>query len=456
VNLLAAQVAAHQTGAAAECYRQLRRRGDLTDGERAAAAALYACLGLDDLPTKEVRRAAAEALDRLDRIPEEIVIDFLGVGGRDTVEFLAECMTAVALLYDGKTEASARQFESVLVMPGVRYGIWKLYALGGLALARAFDGRCTEARSLATSAITFAEANDAAHFHGLAFAHLALAHVALDRCDWEAMTYHLRESQARAQRTGRTSFLGLQRLFLIEQTAATRGADAALAELRRAERRAGEPPVVVELGRAREVRLLIEEGSLVQARALIANAPAEADAGLCIDLELASRHVELARQLLDHCDRAPGLRANIQRLLRTVAVCVAEGRSESAALVLQEALSLAEREGLRRPFLEQPAAMKILRSEALRGSHAFARTILQVASTTGGRQTGQLLLSEPLTQRECEVLDYLPTRLENKDIASALFVSTNTLKSHLRHIYTKLDVEDRDAAVAAASDLGLL
>ncbi len=65
-------------------------------------------------------------------------------------------------------------------------------------------------------------------------------------------------------------------------------------------------------------------------------------------------------------------------------------------------------------------------------------------------------LVEPLTDREREILDYLPTRLSNTDIASHLYVSVNTLKSHLRHIYTKLAATNRDEAVARATDLGLL
>ena len=82
VNLLAAQVAAHDAGNATETYRQLRRRR-LSHGETAAACALYACLGLNDLPTTEVHKAASEARALLIRFDDELVIDFIGVGGRD-------------------------------------------------------------------------------------------------------------------------------------------------------------------------------------------------------------------------------------------------------------------------------------------------------------------------------------------------------------------------------------
>ena len=61
-----------------------------------------------------------------------------------------------------------------------------------------------------------------------------------------------------------------------------------------------------------------------------------------------------------------------------------------------------------------------------------------------------------LTKRERAVLRYLPTRLNNREISSDLYVSMNTLKTHLRSTYRKLGVESRAAAVERARHLGLL
>ena len=65
-------------------------------------------------------------------------------------------------------------------------------------------------------------------------------------------------------------------------------------------------------------------------------------------------------------------------------------------------------------------------------------------------------LVERLTERETAVLRYLPTKLSQRDIASELFVSPNTVKTHCAAIYRKLGVGDRKAAVQTARDLGLL
>lgn len=65
-------------------------------------------------------------------------------------------------------------------------------------------------------------------------------------------------------------------------------------------------------------------------------------------------------------------------------------------------------------------------------------------------------LIEDLTDREIGVLWYLPSELSQREIASELFVSLNTVKTHCKAIYRKLGVPGRKAAVQTARDLGLL
>lgn len=65
-------------------------------------------------------------------------------------------------------------------------------------------------------------------------------------------------------------------------------------------------------------------------------------------------------------------------------------------------------------------------------------------------------LDELLTERELAVLRYLPTSLSTADIASEMFVSPNTVKTHIRHIYGKLGAGRRADAVRRARDRGLI
>ena len=63
---------------------------------------------------------------------------------------------------------------------------------------------------------------------------------------------------------------------------------------------------------------------------------------------------------------------------------------------------------------------------------------------------------EPLSEREWDVLRYLPTMLTFAEIGSELYISVNTTKSHVRNIYRKLGVEGRREAVRRARQFQML
>ena len=65
-------------------------------------------------------------------------------------------------------------------------------------------------------------------------------------------------------------------------------------------------------------------------------------------------------------------------------------------------------------------------------------------------------LAEPLSEKERQVLQFLPTHLSAIEIARQIFVSVNTLRTHIKAIYRKLDVNTRSQAVRRAETLGLI
>ena len=75
---------------------------------------------------------------------------------------------------------------------------------------------------------------------------------------------------------------------------------------------------------------------------------------------------------------------------------------------------------------------------------------------TPDRSTDQRTADDGLSDRELEVLRLLATELTGPEIARRLFVSVNTLRTHTKHIYTKLDVNTRRGAVRRAAEAGLL
>lgn len=64
--------------------------------------------------------------------------------------------------------------------------------------------------------------------------------------------------------------------------------------------------------------------------------------------------------------------------------------------------------------------------------------------------------AEPITDGETRVLRYLPTNLRAPEIAAELCLSVNTVRTHMRHLYAKLDAHGRTEAVERARVLGLL
>ena len=86
----------------------------------------------------------------------------------------------------------------------------------------------------------------------------------------------------------------------------------------------------------------------------------------------------------------------------------------------------------------------------------FTDRVLAIADRVALGAAVPTVRTELLSKREQRVLRYLPTRLTTREIATELYISMNTLKTHLKSIYRKLDATSRGDAVARAKSLGLL
>jgi DNA-binding NarL/FixJ family response regulator len=96
--------------------------------------------------------------------------------------------------------------------------------------------------------------------------------------------------------------------------------------------------------------------------------------------------------------------------------------------------------------------------ELFRAVRAAAKGEAALAPSVATRLIGQMRApaSDPLSPRELEVLGLVAGGATNRDAASRLFISEATVKTHLLHLYEKLGVNDRAAAVAVAYERGLL
>jgi LuxR family maltose regulon positive regulatory protein len=132
---------------------------------------------------------------------------------------------------------------------------------------------------------------------------------------------------------------------------------------------------------------------------------------------------------------------------------------ETAEASIERALERAEPDGLIFPFVTTPVRGLLERHPRHRTAHAALLSDIldvldgSVLSAPAGRRPE---LREELSDGELRVLRYLPSNLSAPEIGNELYLSLNTIKSHMRHIYAKLGVHRRTEAVDRARELGLL
>jgi LuxR family transcriptional regulator, maltose regulon positive regulatory protein len=170
--------------------------------------------------------------------------------------------------------------------------------------------------------------------------------------------------------------------------------------------------------------------------------------------------LEATGPVLDGTADGMTLQVKLAALLAAAVANRRLGLTGTASELLEQALALAEPDDACRVFLDggQPvrSAITVLVPPTSH-SAGFAGRILERFDT-------QLPRAEPapeqaevlLTDSELAVLRFLPSHLTNQEIAEALFLSINTVKTHLRSAYRKLGVTSRRAAIARARRLDLL
>ncbi|MEV5026787.1 LuxR C-terminal-related transcriptional regulator [Paenibacillus sp. LPE1-1-1.1] len=135
-----------------------------------------------------------------------------------------------------------------------------------------------------------------------------------------------------------------------------------------------------------------------------------------------------------------------------------QGNIPAALVPLARVLTLAEPEGYVRIFVDEGRPMAELLDAAVKKGIAlnYARHLQTAFGKADLKPSAKKVGSEPLSERERDVLRLLGTDLSGPDIARELRVSLNTLRTHTKNIYDKLEVNNRRAAVRRAKDLDFL
>ena len=246
----------------------------------------------------------------------------------------------------------------------------------------------------------------------------------------------------------------------------------------------------------RKVRIWVAQGRLGEALAWAR------EQGLSVENEISYLrefdHITLARVLLacyqrNHANGSiSGVMGLLERLLKAaeeggrmgsvIEILVlqalayyAQGDLPAALNPLQKALTLAEPEGYVRMFVDEgPPMAQLLREAASRGimpdytGKLLAAFEAEQPDSAGesplptplavfpeGHRDGEPL-TEPLSQRELEVLRLFKTELSGPEIARELVIALSTVRTHTKSIYSKLNVNNRRAAVKRACELNLI
>ena len=370
-------------------------------------------------------------------------------------------MLVQAQLWLGDVDGASASLEAARGGPILPPVVARVRLPGFAAQVEAMRGNLTEAEQLATTALAAADqiGLDDGNF-GRTEPHLTLAMVATERNRFEVAEVHL-EHAMRIVEEGRRPPLELLAHLQLAQIVGARGDERASTEaIERA--RAVLPhaasPVIAHIDQV-ESRLALDRGDLATAKTLWARLPPSATADLlAARLRLATGDHAGARELLEAmADRMSTIRLTIEHDLLT-ALATADTDRPGAQDALHHALALAQPAGFQRTLVvEGPALWRLL--ESLPAHGRIAGYVAEIVDSADGVALApttviQQSLVDPLSERELTVLRYLASRLTCAEIARELYLSSNTVRSHVKAVYRKLGVHSRSAAVERGRALG--
>ncbi len=395
----------------------------------------------------------------------------------DEARVFALCALVAAEQCSGELEAAGATLDEALaVARRSRLERSRLDCVSQLALLEGVRGRLRAAFRAAHETLELAEQHGWSDTPQAARAHLALTMVHGHWNELDVAAQHLDQVIATSS-SGYPPVLldgvSVVHAWLCLARGDISGALALLTRVR--ERLAGcRPPAFMERSvSVMEAGLRAASGDLASARALLdrgeesTQLTGEIAMGLAW-LELADGDPAAAAATLAPC--LSGLASTSSFAVLTQAwlfdalAARALDDDERAFRSLERALMLAEQEGFRLAFATGGAPVRALLAAQLDHDTAHRPLIVEllaapqaVPSPAAPAPSGeQESLIEPLSERERIVLRYLGGVLSNVEIASELYVSVNTVKTHVKSIYRKLDVTGRREAVRRARELRLL
>jgi LuxR family maltose regulon positive regulatory protein len=405
----------------------------------------------------------------------------------------AAALLGVAQWASGDLEAAHRTFADFMAYMRMAGNI--LVAIGGtpvLADIRMAQGRLHEAVSTYERSLQLATAQGEPVLQGTADLYVGLSELQCECGDLEAARQHLLTSKELGEHATLPEMQYRSCVALARIKAAQGDLDGTLDLLDEAERLGigGAVPDVRPVATLK-TRVWLAQGRLGEALGWAR------EQGLSVEDDLSYlrefEHITLARVLLaryksDRADRsileAMGLLARLlnaaeegDRMGSVIEILVLQALAHQtvgdlplALVPLERALTLAEPEGYVRVFVDEGTPMAELLTMMMdeggrpvlsdvEGMKEYVHKLLAAFGKQKDVHPSSLSpqpLVEPLSQRELDVLRLLKTELSGPEIARELVIALSTVRTHTKSIYSKLNVNNRWAAVKRAAELDLI
>ena len=408
--------------------------------------------------------AVAETGAMLEAVPAGVLarcpwIEAQTLSGRGTAE-----------LWSGQLGEAAATFEAAAAAVPVPGGTQeRAGCLGYAALADALRGRLNRAAGIATQACG-APAGDAERLPApiSPAGHVAMAAVHVERNELRQAHGELKRAEA-ALRLHPDRMIGTVACIVAGRKALAEGhPDGTMEIMREARRRGPLPPWLEQRLAILESRACAAAGDATAALDAAGRAdPAALEAAVTrVHAWLAADDPRAAKaSLAGHRERAEAVPDHVRLDAWLAAARISYGNGDRAdgRRSLQRALRLGGPERLRLPFvLERAWLRRVLRADPDL-AHVY-RDLLEPDLVSPAREQAPRpgadpevpVMLEPLSSREREVLRHAAEMLDTTEIAAMLFISVNTVKSHLKSIYRKLAVTHRGEAVRRARQLRIL
>lgn len=433
------------------------RDDDLSRGEALVADALRSTWSFWNVAPESVILAADRALASVDDLDPAEIPAIFELTTPDRLRTMAATSRARALWYAGDVDASRRALTGLVHEAG--YPPWRVHALGLLGLLEAWAGNLTAADRYARESLAVAASGRLLAHPASIDARLTLARVSRERGLLHAAERHLGPAQQLATTNFRPALVVLCTVerALCDLAAGTPARAKAAIDRSRASGDPPAPPAVARRLLAAEVRVLLALGDAPRAQATL-DAAGDSLADLvpvAVQAAVARRDLVAARALLGR--RYPGDDEPAARLEHELWLAITDAESGDHRRALPRAAAVVEAASAERHvrlFLDAgPPAERLLRSLAHRAPSRYLRHVVRSAPASVG--TWGVRDAVELSDRELEVVRHLPSPMSSTEIAAQLFISLNTLKTHLRAVYRKLGAKGRREAIERAEELGL-